>query len=138
MNIDLEVQKALRARLVNTASLVEIVPAGHILDTNQWPAPVPSIVLGQSQIIDEGSSLQRTHWRVYHTLHVWTRSASHAPAKEICDQIRRAVGVERLALPSPLHCTDLRVISVQMLRDPDGEHSHGVVTVDALISEGRA
>lgn len=136
MSIDLEVQKALRARFTTTAALMAMVPASHVLDTNQRPAPVPSIILGESQSVDEGTSLHRAHSRVYHTIHVWTREASLEQVKVICGEIRRSIGFGRLVLAAPLHCADLLVSSMRFLRDPDGEHAHGVVTVEVLVSEG--
>lgn len=135
MSVDLEVQKALRARLITTAALVAVVPAASVLDTNQRPAPVPSIILGESQSVDEGTSLRRAHTRVYHTIHVWTREPSLQGVKAICGQLKRALGAGRLTLAAPYHCADLRVSEMRYLRDPDGEHSHGVVTVAVLVAE---
>lgn len=135
MSVDLEVQKALRARLIATGAVTALVPALHILDTNQRPAPIPSIILGESQAVDEGTSLRRAHTRVHHTVHVWTREASTQGCKAICGEIRRAIHAGRLALPAGLACADQLVSSMRFLRDPDGEHSHGVVTVEVLVSE---
>lgn len=135
MSIDLEVQKALRARLTTTAALMALVPASNVLDTNQRPAPVPSIILGESQSVDEGTSLRRAHTRVYHTVHVWTREPSMEQVKVICGEIRRAIGFGRLVLAGPLHCADLLVSSTRFLRDPGGEYAHGVVTVEVLVAE---
>lgn len=139
MSVDLESQKALRARFTTTAAILALVPASNILDTNQRPAPIPSIIMGESQTVDEGTSLQRTHSRVFHTIHVWKREPSLEGVKAICGEIRRAVNFgPRLAMADPYHCADLRVSSIRTMRDPDGEHSHGVVTVEALISEALA
>lgn len=138
MSVDLEVQKALRARLIATATVSALVPAAHVLDTNQRPAPVPSIILGESQAVDEGTSLRRAHTRIYHTIHVWTREASTAGCKAICGEIRHAIHAGRLAMPVGLACADAQVSSMRFLRDPDGEHSHGVVLVEVLVSEAVA
>lgn len=135
MNIDLEVQKAIRARLVNTWPLLLLVDAENILDTNQRPNPVPSIILGDSQAVDEGTSLNRGHTRVHHTLHAWTREPSLTGVKEICGEIRTALHSGRLALPVGLACSDMLVSSMRFLRDPDGVHAHGVVVVEVLVSE---
>ncbi|MFV0303417.1 MAG: DUF3168 domain-containing protein [Paracoccus sp. (in: a-proteobacteria)] len=132
MSVDLEVQKAIRARLVGWATLG--VPAAQVLDANQRPSAMPSILLGDSQAVDEGTSLNRAHMRVYHSLHVWQRETSLEGVKTIAGEIRRAIHAGRLALAAPLHCADLRVSSMRFLRDPDGEHSHGVVVVEALVS----
>ena len=45
MNVDLETQKAIRARLISTSAVTALVPANHILDVNQRPAPDPSIIV---------------------------------------------------------------------------------------------
>lgn len=138
MSIDLEVQKGLRARFTTSAGLMALVPAKNVLDSNQRPAPVPSILLGESQSVDEGTSLRRSHTRVYHTIHVWKREPSLEGVKAICGEIRRSIGFGRLVLATPYHCADLLVSSMRYLRDPDGEHSHGVVTVEALVTEERS
>ena len=132
MNIDLEVQKAIRARLTTYAVGV---PAAQIIDANQRPSKLPAILLGDSQAVDEGSSLRRAHTRVYHSLHVWQREPSLEGAKTIAGAIRSAIHSARLTLAPGLHCADARVSSMRFLRDPDGEHSHGVVVVEVLVSE---
>lgn len=133
--MELEVQKALRARFTTTAALMALVPAQNVLDSNQRPAPVPSIILGESQSVDEGTSLRRAHVRVFHTVHVWKREPSLEGVKAIGSEIRRAIGFGRLVVASPLHCADVLVSSMRYLRDPDGEHSHGIITIEALITE---
>lgn len=135
MSVDLETQKAIRARLIASPAVSALVPAAHILDVNQRPAPMPSIILGDSQLVDEGTSLKRRHHRIFHTIHVWKREPSLEGVKVICAAIHMALHSGRLAMPAGLHCADIRVASIRSLRDPDGEHSHGVVTVDALIVE---
>lgn len=135
MNPDLELQKAIRARLVATPAVTALVAASGILDVNQRPAPSPSIILGESQVLDEGTSLQRRHSRIFHTIHVWKREASLEGVKGIAAAISGAIHAERLAMPAGLHCADARVSQTRFLRDPGGEYSHGVVTVDALIAK---
>ncbi|SFB82281.1 DUF3168 domain-containing protein [Tropicimonas isoalkanivorans] len=134
MSIDLEVQKAIRARLVATPAVTDLVPPASILDRNQRPAPSPSIVLGESQEVDEGSSLQRLHTRVYHTIHVWKREPSLEGVKVICGAVRGALWEGRLTLGPGLHAADVKVSGTRAMRDPDGETSHGVVTVEVLVS----
>lgn len=135
MSVDLVVQKAIRARLVSTQAVTELVPAVSILDRNQRPAPSPSIVLGEVQLLDEGTSFQRTHTRVYHTLHVWKREVSLEGVKTICGAIRSAIQFGRLFLDPGYHAADVKVSSIRTIRDPDGETSHGIVTVEILVSE---
>jgi len=135
MNPDLAVQKALRARLVATSAVTALVPAASILDVNQRPAPDPSIILGESQAVDEGDSIARAHTRVFHTIHVWKREPSLTGVKAICGVIRTALRDGRLQLDSGFHCVDANVSQIRAIRDPDGERSHGIVTFDVLVQE---
>lgn len=134
MSADIEVQKAMRGRLVSDTAVTALVPATSILDRNETPNPRPSIIMGETQEVDEGTSLARDRTRIYHTLHIWTREPSLAGAKAIAGVIRKALRT-RLDLPAPYHCGDLKISSSRFLRDPDGESSHGVVTVEVLVSE---
>lgn len=129
------VQVAIRNRLTATPTVTALVPASAILDVNQRPAPSPSIILGESQAVDEGTSLRRAHVRIFHTIHVWKREPSLEGVKLICGAIRTAINAGRLDLGTGLHCADALVSSMRQMRDPDGETSHGVVTVEVLVNE---
>lgn len=135
MSVDLTVQKAIRARLVATQAITDLVPVISILDRNQRPAPSPSIILGDSQVVDEGTSLKRNHSRVYHTLHVWKREPSLEGVKAICGAIRLAIQWNRMDLDAGFHAVDVKVSSIRSMRDPDGETSHGVVVIEVLVNE---
>jgi hypothetical protein len=135
MSADWEMQKAIRARLTTTLAVTDKVPAVAILDRNERPAPRPSIILGQSQVVDEGTSLKRQHHRIYHDIHVWVKEPSTETAKAITWAIRQAIHSARLTMFGAFHCADARVSSTRHMRDPDGETSHSVVTVDALVVE---
>lgn len=134
MSADLAVQKALRARLVSTAAVTALVPAASILDRHARPAPDPSIILGEGQTI-EGDDLARLQQRVVLDLHAWKKEPSLAGVKAIAGAVRAALHSGRLVLDAGFHCGDLRVSHMRYLRDPDGETSHAVVTVEALVSE---
>lgn len=135
MSASLALQKALRTRLVATPAVTDLVPALAILDRNQRPAPSPSIVLGEAQEVDEGNDLGRRQVRIFHTVHVWKREASLEGVSGICGRIRAAVNPARLVLGPGYHCADAKVSGIRTLRDPDGETSHGVVTIEALVQE---
>ncbi|MCE6960574.1 DUF3168 domain-containing protein [Cereibacter sphaeroides] len=135
MSAEIAVQIALRQRLILDAGVIALVPAANILDVNQRPAPSPSIILGQSQAVDDGDSIARDRTRVFHTLHVWKKEASLEGVKRICGEIRRAVQADRLLLSAGFHAADARVSDMRQTRDPDGETSHGVVTVEVLVQE---
>jgi len=132
---ELALQAAVRARLAGSSEITALVPVASILDRNERPNPRPSIVIGEGQAVDEGDSIDRLLVRVYLDLHVWVREPSTEISKAIAGAIRRALR-PRLVLASPYHCADSYVRTARFFRDPDGESSHAVVTVDARVREG--
>ena len=135
MSADLAIQVAIRARLVATSAVTDLVPESNILDRNATPAPRPSIVIGEAQVVDEGRSIARTRERVFHTIHVWKTELSREGVKEIMAAARAAIRSARLDLGAEYHCVDWRVSSARAMSDPDGESSHGVMVVDVLAEE---
>lgn len=135
MTPELALQKAVRARLVANSQIGSLVPAASILDRNERPAPSPSIVIGEGQSVDEGNSISRTLTRVYMDLHIWKREPSTVGVKAIAGAIRAAIQSTRFASIDGFHIADCYVQSARFLRDPDGETSHAVVTVNALVQE---
>lgn len=133
----LSVQKALRTRLIATVAVTALVPADSILDHNQRPAPDPSIILGEDQVIDQAFTLKRDYVRVFSTLHIWKKETSLVGVKSISGAIRRALGrVTRLDLDDPdFVCSDCNVESARFLRDPDGETSHGIMVINSLVQQ---
>jgi hypothetical protein len=131
----LALQKAIRLRLINTAAVIALVPATNILDRNERPAPSPCILMGEDQEVDEDFTIKRDYIRVYSTLHIWKVEPSTAGVKAIAGAIRKAIGrLRRLDIGDPdFVCADCRVDGVRYLRDPDGEHSHAVLTVNSLV-----
>lgn len=134
----LALQKAIRARLVATSAVTALVPAANIVDRHQLPVLNPSIVLGEDQEVDpEFQTLKRKMVRVYSTIHVWKRESSLVGVKQIAGAIRRAIeNTRKLNLNDPdFMCSDCRVDGVRFTRDPDGETSHAVITLDSIVSK---
>lgn len=134
MSASLAAQKAIRARLVATVDVTTLVPADSILDRNSIPSPDPSIILGEDQETDE-DRIARNVVRVNSTIHVWKKEPSTAGVKAICGAIRGAINSARPANVDGFAFGDFFVSSSRSLRDPDGVTSHGVVTVESLMSE---
>ena len=132
MSVDLAVQKAIFGRLLATPAVTALVPPYAILDRNKTPAPSPGIVLGEVQVVDPGTSLARDHERVFHTLHVWKAEESLVGAKRILGAIKAAIKSARLNLGPDFHCVDWKVAAERIMRDPDGETSHGVLVIEVL------
>ncbi|MBL4928789.1 DUF3168 domain-containing protein [Fuscibacter oryzae] len=135
MSADLELQKAIRARLVGSPAVIALVPAANILDRHERPAPVPSIVMGETQALDEGVIDRRARVRIYHDLHIWVREPSTEGAKAIAGAVQAAIRSAPFSLGGGYHCPLARISQVRTLRDSNGATSHCVVTVDALVVE---
>lgn len=129
------VQKAIRARLIGAAAVTSLVPTASILDTNQRPAPNPSIILGEDQVVDPGTSIARDTVRVHSTIHVWRKENSLEGVKAIAGAVWKALKASRLVLDTGFECGDCRVSDTRFLRDPDGERSHGIIAVETLVRE---
>lgn len=134
MTPELSVQSAIRARLVATSSVIQHVPAKSILDRHRIPAPLPSIIIGESVSRDD-DSMQRLRTVVFADLHIWQREISLVGVKVIAWEIKKAIRAGRLALDAGFHCVDAKVASMRFVRDPDGETSHGIVTVECMVEE---
>lgn len=134
MSADLALQKSLVSRLKGDTALNAMVPPENIYDRHALPAPSPSIILGESQAIEEGDIARKVE-RIFFTMHVWKRELGLRGVKEIAGAIRTAVNRERFAPVDGYHIGDCRVSQMRYLRDPDNETSHGVVTIEALVME---
>lgn len=134
MTPELALQKAVRTRLTTNSIVSALVPAASILDRNERPAPSPSIVIGEGQSVDEGNSISRSLTRVYMDLHIWKREPSTEGVKAIAGAIRKTFQ-NRMFSADGFHFADCYTQSARFLRDPDGETSHAIVTVNALVQE---
>lgn len=134
MSADLALQKAIGTRLAATSGVTALVPAANILDRNARPNPDPCIIIGEGQALPEGD-YARTLQRISIDLHIWKKEASLAGVKAIAGAVRSAVHAGKPALDAPYVCGGWHVTAMRYMRDPDGETSHGVVTVEALVSE---
>ncbi|MBN9335380.1 DUF3168 domain-containing protein [Devosia sp.] len=134
MSADLAVQTAVRTRLIGSASVTNLVPANHILDRHSRPAPDPSIIIGEGQAI-EGDRIDRSDQTVFLDLHIWKKEPSLEGVKAIAGAVRAAINNHGMGTHTVFHIGDCRVTSMRYLRDPDGETSHAVVTVEAMVVE---
>lgn len=132
-NPALAVQKAIRERLIATAAVTALVPAASILDTNQRPAPDPSIIIGEDQMVDPGMMLDRSVVRIHSTIHCWKTETGLAGAKAIGGAVWDAIASARSTLDAGLKCVDCRPADMRFMRDPEGTMSHGVVTIETLV-----
>lgn len=133
MEPSLELQKAVRARLVASTAVTTLVPAASILDRNGLPATFPSILIGEGQTVP-GGLISRTQHQVFLDLHIWVKEAGLATSKQVAGSIRAALSDTRWTVTG-LHITDLYVSGSRFLRDPNGSHSHGIISLSAIAVE---
>jgi hypothetical protein len=127
------IQQAIRNALVTDAGLTALVPATAILDTNSRPAPSPSIILGEDQIVDDGEMIARDVLTVYSTLHLWKKETGLVGVKGIAGEIALTIRANRPALSGGFQLVDWFVSQTRFLRDPDGVTAHGVVTIESTM-----
>lgn len=129
----LAIQVALRTRLAASSSVTSIVPANLIVDRNSTPALDNGIVIGEGQTLpDEG--IARNRYEVFADLHLWRKESGVVGSKQIAGAVRAALNDGPVTVIG-FHVADLRIASTRFLRDPNGTHSHGVVSLVARLVE---
>ncbi|NKM86344.1 DUF3168 domain-containing protein [Rhizobium laguerreae] len=129
----LDLQKAVRARLLATSAVIAIVPAGSIADRSGTPATFPSILIGEGQTTPGGDIARRRH-EVFADLHVWTEEPGLAVCKQIAGAVRSALADGRWSFDH-FEVADLYISSSRFMRDPDGKHGHSVISLSAIVLE---
>lgn len=135
MSAELALQKAVRGRLISTPAVVALVPSSRIVDRHSRPYGPPLILLGDDLTTrDAERPLTRRRVSVTHNLHLFLNELSSEGSKRLAGLIRAAVEAGPLpATDEPWRVVDAWVPRTRFLRDPDGETSHAVVTVEALL-----
>ena len=127
----LELQAAIRDRLVSDETVVALVSPTSIRDGNTRPDQFPCVILGDAQTVIERIVYSRKHVRTTMDLHIWTKETGLAAVKAIAAAVMLALSttptLESFAI------LDHEVEGVRYMRDPGAEHGHAVVTVSALI-----
>jgi len=129
----LELQKAIRTRLVAASAVTAFVPAVSIVDRNGVPATFPSILIGEGQTVP-GGDIARLRHEAYLDLHIWQKETGLAFSKQVAGAIRDALA-DTQWIATGLHVADLYVTSSRFMRDPGGIHSHGVISLTANVVE---
>ena len=134
MSVSAALQKLIFEQLTGDLDLAYVV-GDRIYDKPIPNAAFPFITFGPSSIVlvQDDCLVGRTETV---QLDVWsTDKAGRLEAKRICDLIIRSLnGVE--AELEEGYAVDLRIVLAQVIDDPDGITSHGVVQVEALVDEG--
>ncbi|MGY4469353.1 hypothetical protein ACVWWK_005062 [Bradyrhizobium sp. LB9.1b] len=132
----LDLQKAIRQRLLSSAELLALVDPDAIIDANGRPERMPRVEIGEGQSI-----FRRWDATTHATLHVWFQEPGLVQCKQAVSAIVEALRVDAqvsgVLVLDHFTCHDLMVTQTRYLRDPHGSYSHGIVTV-AGITTARA
>lgn len=129
----LPLQAAIRARLVASSAVTSIIPASAIVDRNATPALDHSIVIGEGQTVPDAGISRERHY-VFTDLHIWRKEPGLVGSKQAVGAIRDALNDGPL-LVSGYHVADLHIASTRFLRDPGGQHSHAVLSLECRLVE---
>lgn len=128
----LDLQKAIRTRLLASADLMALVPADRILDVTGRPERVPCVNIGEGQTV-YGRFTSTTHA----TLHIWFEEPglvhAKAAAGAVIDALRVDAQIEGVLTLDDFICHDLAVTQTRFLRDAHGPYSHGIVSVAGIM-----
>jgi hypothetical protein len=128
----LAAQKYLRSLFIARPALVALVPAGSIFDKNELPSTFPCVIIGEGQFVaDDATCISAGECHM--TIHIWTAEQGFPVCKNIVGEIRRAVRDQSAVIDG--FALDAFFQDAIYLRDPDGEHSHAVVTVMCLAED---
>lgn len=119
---------AMRAR----SALTALVPTANIFDRNERPEVFPCVIVGEAQTVGEDATCIVAA-DVFLTLHVWTVENGFVTCKSISGEIQRALR-NLSGLQDGWQC-DFEFEDARYLRDPSGQHSHGVVTFRVLAED---
>lgn len=129
MSADLELQKAIFARLSSDAALVALVGA-RIHDNPPGDVAHPYLVLGESETRDWPTGMEHRL-----ALHCFTRGGGRAEAKAILEAVRSSLHDTALALETRT-LVNLRFLDAQTRREADGLTWRGTIRLRAVTEEG--
>jgi len=129
----LALQTAIRSRLIASSAVTGLVPASAIVDRNSTPVLDNAILIGEGMTLaDDG--LARTRHEAFADLHIWRKESGLVGAKQVAGAIRAALSDGPMTVGG-FHVADLRIASSRFIRDPGGQHSHGIVSLVARVVE---
>jgi hypothetical protein len=129
----LDFQKHVRSALTSYLPLIPLVSPNAIFDRIGTPERFPCVLIGESfsEFPDDFSAFFSN---ITMDLHIWSSATSTAEVKAISHEIRKALMSTPVVMDGN-EIVDLQVPSARFLRDPDGIHHHGILTVTAIVRE---
>jgi Protein of unknown function (DUF3168) len=124
---------SVQATIIKRLNAAQVLPQHTIFDRGGRPEIFPCIIVGEAHTIYPDYS-NNFHIQTVADLHVWTKEADLVSAKLIAGRARAAI-FKAPWLVEGFRCINLRIETSRFLRDPDGIHSHAVLSVTAVLLE---
>ncbi len=135
MDPSLALQRAVRARMIAASAVTALVPASAILDRRSRPEVFPCIILGEG--ISRHADRYATFFdHIITDIHVFTTEPGLADAKTIVGAMREAMRDAPCPWQSDGYAfLQVVIATTRFMRDPDAEHGHAVITIEAILQE---
>lgn len=127
----LALQKALRSRLNASSALKAIIPAGNIGLDSRRPEAMPCVLIGPANI-NFADDYDQFYHELFCDVHVWAADAGLTTVKSTAEVIRQIVQAGSWVVEDH-QAISVKLASARYLRDPDGVHSHAVLTIEAIL-----
>lgn len=121
----LAAQRAAVTAMRSRAALTALIPSTNIMDRSGFPERMPCILVGEAQV--QGDDIDCADLSdIYLDVHVWAEENVMTKCKDISGEVRRAL--RNLSVTQNGFALDFNFESANYMRDPNGQHSHGVLT----------
>ncbi len=128
----LALQRAIRAVLAD--QIPPLVAASAIFDKSIQPDVFPSIIIGDGQVVPERIAYDKTVYRVFFDLDVWTAENNLASVKKISGPVCDALLLQAIA-PAGFNVIDVKPATEKFMRDPGTEHSRAIISAEYLMEK---
>lgn len=115
--------------LKNDTPLAALLGGARIYDEPPREAAFPYVTLGEATLADRSTSTEGGDEHGV-TLHVWSRHGGHREAHEIAGALLEAL-IDAPLAPNGHRLANLRFITADVRREPDGRTYHGIVRLRA-------
>jgi hypothetical protein len=129
----LALQEMLRARLIADAATTALVPATSILDKNHRPEQSPAVIIGEGHGIF-ADNFSRFYDQAFADVHIWVQEDGLQTGKAIAGAVKAALRDGPWSV-NGYRVVNMRGMQARYMRDPDGKHSHVVLSVAAILIE---
>jgi Protein of unknown function (DUF3168) len=129
----LALQQYLVAQLKDCNTIEPVMPKVFVADTGGRPEIFPYMIVGEAHTVFPNYS-DSFHIQTFADVHIWTLGADLAATKRIAGNARAALFKGPWNVEG-FFCRNLHVESTRFMRDPDGLHGHGVISISAILQE---